>query len=266
MKRIITAVILIPISLLIVKYAPPEVYLIGIGALGALCLHEYHGLVKAMGVRPMRVFGFVCFWGLLIALRWLPAIPVVATALIATFLAAMWQYRLPIRERALSLMAEVLGIFYFAVFLYTAIPTRYDFPHGLYWTIVLLAVVWAGDTFALAVGKTCGRTRFAAKLSPGKTNEGALGGLAGGILVAVLLQHFLFNELPLVHVIAVSILAGVFGQLGDLAESMLKRAAEVKDSSHLIPGHGGALDRLDSLLFAFPVLYVYLSFLYRTHV
>ncbi len=128
---------------------------------------------------------------------------------------------------------------------------------------MVLAIIWLGDTFALFVGKKFGRTRFASQISPKKTNEGAIGGLAAGVLGAVLLQIFLFQGLPLLHVIGLSVLLGIFGQLGDLAESLLKRAAEIKDSSNLIPGHGGVLDRLDSLLFAFPVTYLYLLFLYR---
>ena len=80
--------------------------------------------------------------------------------------------------------------------------------------------------------------------------------------IAAVLQHFLFPDLPLRHVLIASVLLGIFGQLGDLAESMLKRAAEIKDSSQLIPGHGGVLDRMDSLLFAFPVMYFYLLQIY----
>jgi len=185
--------------------------------------------------------------------------------LLAAFLAAVWRPRLPMRERALVLMAETLGVFYFAIFLYPVFSVRFEFGDtvGLHWTILLLAVIWINDIAALAVGRKFGRTRFASQLSPKKTNEGAIGGLLAGVIIAVLLQRFLFTDLPTVHVVGVSVLAGVFGQLGDLAESLLKRAAEVKDSSRLIPGHGGALDRLDSLLFAFPVLYIYLVFLYQ---
>jgi phosphatidate cytidylyltransferase len=150
-----------------------------------------------------------------------------------------------------------------SLFFYPAFPIRYDFVHGRDWTIILLIVIWSGDSFALLVGKKLGRTPFAASLSPKKTNEGAIGGLLGGLALAAAAQHFLFPQLPLKHVAAAAVLVGIFGQLGDLAESMLKRAAEIKDSSQLIPGHGGALDRMDSLLFAFPILYFYLLQIYK---
>jgi CDP-diglyceride synthetase len=211
--------------------------------------------------------GYLCFWVLLIALRQgrFPPTIVLALVLLAGFLSAMWRSRQPVRERATALMSELFGIFYLVLFLYPALPVRYDFGDktGLHWFLILLAVIWTGDTFALVVGKKFGRSRFAPILSPKKTNEGSIAGLLGGVAAAALLQHFLFPDLPLRHVLISAVLLGFFGQLGDLAESMLKRAAETKDSSQLIPGHGGVLDRMDSLLFAFPVLYIYMLQLYR---
>jgi phosphatidate cytidylyltransferase len=280
MKRFLSAIVLIPAVLLLVIYAPPAVYLLGVGALGSLCLYEYRGLMRNMGIKIQGWFVFPVFWILLgglgifggkAILEWnMPrdsgyAVAGITAALLAVFLAAVWRGRLSMRERALSLMAETLGIFYFALFLYPLFSVRFEFGNttGLHWTILLLAVIWANDIAALAVGRKLGRTLFAPRLSPKKTNEGAVGGLIAGVVVAVILQRFLFADLSAVHVIAVSILGGVFGQIGDLAESLLKRAAEVKDSSQLIPGHGGALDRVDSLLFVFPVSYIYLVFFYN---
>lgn len=259
---------MLPIAILAVIYAKPLYFLIGIGLIGTVCIYEYFGLIRNMGIKAQPLFGYAAFWILLIAFRQnkFPIIVPLMLVLLGVFLSAMWRYHLPIRERALALMAELLGILYFALFLYPAIQIRYDFGNttGMHWTFILLATIWANDSAALAVGKTIGKTRFAALLSPKKTNEGALGGLIAGVIAAAALQRFLFTDLPMIHVIIASILVGIFGQLGDLAESMLKRAAEIKDSSHLIPGHGGVLDRMDSLLFAFPALYCYLTFIYRS--
>jgi phosphatidate cytidylyltransferase len=266
MTRIISAAILIPIAILAVIYAPPVYFLIGIGLVGTACLFEYYGLLRSMGIQVQPLFGYLAFWIILIALRQgkFPASIILALVMLAGFLSAMWRSKQPVRERARALVSELFGVFYLALFLYPALPVRYDFGDrsGLHWTIILLAVIWTGDSVALLIGKRFGRTPFAPVLSPKKTNEGAMAGLLGGIGIAAALQHFLFPDLLLRHVMIASVILGLFGQLGDLAESMLKRAAEIKDSSHLIPGHGGVLDRMDSLLFAFPVMYFYLLQIY----
>ena len=270
-------IVLIPVALILVIYAPPPIYLLCICVIGSLCLYEYCGLIRNMGIMIRAWFALPVFWFLLgvfgcqTIFEWNPlqgngyTTAAVTTALLAVFLAAIWRPRLSMRESALALMAETLGVFYFVIFLYHAFSTRFEFGNklGLHWTVILLVAIWVNDTAALVIGRKFGRTLFAPRLSPKKTNEGAVGGLAAGVIAAILLQCFLFTDLPIVHVVAVSVLAGVFGQLGDLAESLLKRAAEIKDSSRLIPGHGGALDRMDSLLFAFPVLYIYMVFLYQ---
>jgi phosphatidate cytidylyltransferase len=263
--RIVSALVLIPATLAVVIFAPPFLYLAVLGIVGTFCLFEYFQLMKKMGLQGQPWFGYAGFWTLLALShgRWLPAVAVCAALVIAAFLAAMAR-KVPIRDRALGLMTNLLGIFYLGLCIYPAVAVRYSFGErlGMEWTVTLLAVVWAGDTGALFGGRSLGRTAFASQLSPKKTNEGAVTGLLAGLAAALLLRHFLFGDLPLQHIILSSLLMGIFGQLGDLAESMLKRAAEVKESSNLIPGHGGALDRIDSLLFAFPVLYLYLLHVY----
>jgi len=258
---------MIPAAILVVIYATPPYFLIGIGILGTACLYEYYGLLRSMKLQVQPVFGYLAFWILLIAFHQgrFPATIVLSLVMLAGFLSAMWRTRQPVRERASALMSELFGILYLALFLYPAVPVRYGFGEktGLHWFLILLAVIWMGDTAALVAGKTFGKSRFAPVLSPKKTKEGAIAGLIGGCAVAAAMQHFLFPDLPFHHVLIAAVLLGFFGQLGDLAESMLKRAAEIKDSSQLIPGHGGVLDRMDSLLFAFPVLYFYLLQIYQ---
>jgi len=123
------------------------------------------------------------------------------------------------------------------------------------WIFFTLSVIFAGDAGAFFFGRRFGRHKLSPKVSPGKTIEGSLGGLAMSLLVAFLfgLRFHLSRELPLVILIAL-LLNGV-GQLGDLAESLLKREKKIKDSSTILPGHGGLLDRMDSLLLAFPLVY-----------
>ncbi len=263
--RIASALVLVPLVVALVIYGSHGLLLLALGLLGSLCLYEYFALVKRMGVPGQPWLGHLAFWAVLVGfeLDLMPATAVCPVVLIAAFLAAMWS-RGPMRERTLGMMATLFGVFYLASTLLPAIRVRFEFGarRGLEWMLILLAVVWIGDTAAMFAGKAFGRTPFSPRISPKKTNEGAAAGLLGGLVAAFILQRLVFTDLPRLHVLSASVVMGVFAQLGDLAESLLKRAAETKDSSRLIPGHGGVLDRVDSLLFAFPVLYIYLLLLY----
>jgi phosphatidate cytidylyltransferase len=130
------------------------------------------------------------------------------------------------------------------------------------WLLLDVAIcVWASDTCAYFAGRSLGRHKLAPALSPNKTVEGALGGLLGALLVGAEFGHWI--HLPVTQGVMVGLLAGIFGPLGDLFESALKRELGIKDFGSLMPGHGGVLDRIDSLLFVVPIAYVYLNFLAR---
>lgn len=131
--------------------------------------------------------------------------------------------------------------------------------HGAWLMLFVAVCVWATDTFAYFVGRFLGRHKLAPQLSPGKTIEGSIGGLLGAILVGAGFGYWI--HLPPLHGIAVGALAGVMGQVGDLFESALKRELGIKDFGRVLPGHGGALDRFDSLLFVAPLAYLYLHFI-----
>jgi phosphatidate cytidylyltransferase len=126
--------------------------------------------------------------------------------------------------------------------------------NGRVWLILLLVCTWANDTVAYLVGCKWGRHRMAPTLSPGKTVEGAVCGVLGSILAALLVIFF-SSHLPLLPVLLLGALVGIAGQVGDLVESALKRQAGIKDAGRLIPGHGGILDRFDSMLFTAPLVY-----------
>ncbi len=265
LARILAALVLIPAVIVIVALAPPWVFLSVVGVVGTFCLQEYGKLALGMGVGGSPWLTILAWWALLIGLRvqWVPDTLLIGLVVIASFLSAMWQSR-SVQERARGFAGDLAGIAYVAFCLYPIMPIRFDFGEGtgLRWLIVLFATIWAGDTAAMLAGKYLGRTRFSPVLSPNKTNEGAIGGLLGGTAAAVAVQQLLFPELGLNRVLVVAMVTGLFGQLGDLAESLLKRAAAVKDSSALIPGHGGILDRMDSLMFALPALYFCMSVIY----
>ena len=148
--------------------------------------------------------------------------------------------------------------------IYIALPFSYfillrGMENGGRWILLLFAVIWANDTFAMLAGKTLGKHKLSPMISPGKTVEGAVGGLAGGGVAALLYNNFLSMGLGLWSVLLLAAVIGVVGIFGDLFESVIKRAAGEKDSGTIIPGHGGMLDRIDSLVFAIPLLYYYLT-------
>jgi len=126
-------------------------------------------------------------------------------------------------------------------------------PNGNFYLIFLLVIVWVNDIAAYIIGTAIGKTKLAPKISPGKTIEGSIAGILFSIVTIIFLKHWLNCDLN--KLIYIGIAVSVFGQCGDLFESILKRGAKIKDSGNLIPGHGGVLDRFDSLLFAAPVFY-----------
>lgn len=125
------------------------------------------------------------------------------------------------------------------------------------WLLFLFAILWVGDSAALFVGKAIGKHKLAPTVSPNKTVEGFVGGLLGAAIIGVVMMFWKFDWLEWYHVIILALGCSLFGQLGDLVESMWKRSLGIKDSSNIIPGHGGILDRFDSLLFAAPFMYFY---------
>ena len=125
------------------------------------------------------------------------------------------------------------------------------------WLLFLFGVLWVGDTAAMGIGRWLGRHKLAPAVSPNKTVEGFIGGIVGALVIGVIMYFWKFNQVAWYHVLILSIGCSVFGQLGDLVESMWKRSLSIKDSSAIIPGHGGALDRFDSLLFAAPFMFFY---------
>ena len=126
------------------------------------------------------------------------------------------------------------------------------------YAIICLVLVWVSDTFAFFGGKLLGRHKLAERISPKKTWEGSFIGFLFTIVTGFIIWQFFYHELSLLHWLSISVIVGLFAQIGDLFESNLKRSVKVKDSSNLIPGHGGALDRFDSILFAVPALYIFL--------
>ena len=155
---------------------------------------------------------------------------------------------------------QVAGLIYVPVFLSSLVLLR-NSPAGILWVVLLLCVVFAGDVAAYYVGSHLGRHKLCPSVSPGKTVEGAVGGLAASVAVGVLIWQLCSHQIPWGWAIVFFAVAGVAGQMGDLFESVLKRSAGIKDSGSILPGHGGLLDRIDALLFAAPIALLFKEYL-----
>lgn len=151
---------------------------------------------------------------------------------------------------------QIQGIIYVPILASYTILLRGD-PDGAAWVFFLFFLVFIGDTGAFYAGSYFGRTKLCPAVSPGKTVEGALGGLSASIIGGMLFRYFFLPHLPLGHCLLLFITVGIIAPVGDLFESMLKRKGEIKDSGTIMPGHGGLLDRIDAVLFAAPVVYYF---------
>ena len=191
-----------------------------------------------------------------------PMVPLMAlTLLVLTFcLIALFRLK-EIPQAAGDAALVLMGFLYVPLLLSHLIMIRM-LPHGVPWLFLIMVIVMTGDSAAFYVGSSFGRTKLYPAVSPKKSVEGSLGGLAGSVIGALLSRALFFPELTVVDCIATALLLGVLGQLGDLFESLIKRSCGVKDSGVIFPGHGGILDRLDSILFAGPAAFYYAYFLF----
>lgn len=259
LKRVISAVIVLPLFYLLVRYLPPMAFFIvvlfGI-LLGQL---EFYRLYYPVGKRGLILFGLFC--GGLVAVHFYEPGLFLDREVLTALVAAVLLYQLAMQKDLTVTLTDaavtLLGLFYVGWFLGHLILLR-NLNQGEFLIFFLFLVTWAGDTGAYYIGKGFGRRRMAPQVSPNKTIEGAIGGWLATVLAAVLAQQWFLPLISVSDSLILGGLLGIVGQLGDLTESMFKRGAGVKDSGHFLPGHGGILDKLDSLIFTAPVLYYYL--------
>jgi len=252
----------LPVLLAVLFLGPPWLAVALVAGALAVGLFEFFGLLRARGIQPMQRVGTLVAGALFLEVAWPGASPVPLLPLVAVLLLGSALSRGGDLEAVSAAAATLLGVVYLGALGGTIAGLRILQPEGEgAWRIVLLLlIVFLSDSAAFFVGHAFGRRRLAPNVSPGKSVEGALGGLLGGTLGALAVRELGLSDLPLAHTVVLGVGVAAMGIVGDLDESLLKRWAGVKDSGTLFPGHGGMLDRLDSLLFGAPVLYYY--FLY----
>lgn len=248
MKRVLTAAALIPVVVWVVLWSNIWVFIGVVALVACLSYYEYNSVAGTYGFGAPGPLGYGA--GLLLLLpgaqTWL--IPV-ALALIALVMVMRSEDLAKALPRAALL---VIGVVYVYGCWRCAIPLREHNPHILMYALI---VSWAGDIGAYYVGRKFGRHKLATRVSPNKSWEGSAASVVTSVALAGTYLAYFVPRFSIPTVVAITVAANVAGQFGDLAESAMKRGAGVKDSGNLLPGHGGFLDRVDSTLFALPVIY-----------
>ena len=267
MKRVLTALVLIPLVFAVIYLSQrwPILLLSLIFIVAGLALWEYLGLADAIGAKTPRVVAIVFLGLLLAAVFRVPELMAPVSGALALALLAICTFRSPLERVLPDAAYSVFGLLYIGLSMST-IYLLSAADNGPSLLVFLLLVVWAGDIAALYVGRAFGRWTLAPKLSPNKTWEGSMASVVASIAVAVALVlvggtltarsiEYLSYPGSYWHWVGLAVLLNIAGQVGDLAESAIKRGAGVKDSGKILPGHGGVLDRIDALLLAAPVLW-----------
>lgn len=256
--RELTALVAAPVAVWIVGWGPVWLFNAAVALICVLAMYEFLALGKAKGydVPTVLCIGIM----LLIMAAFILDDLSVELGMFAALLIIPASYvftKKPLEDSLPSSAVAVLATTYVGMLGGSLIRLHNDFPEGWKLVYFLLLVVWLGDSGAYYVGKQFGKHKLSPRISPKKTIEGLFGGMAASIIAAVVIHFTFFQNFPLVHAIIAGVILSFCGVIGDLAESMWKRSAAVKDSGTLIPGHGGFLDRFDSILFTAPILYCY---------
>ncbi len=279
--RILTALVLIPVVVILVWWAPPAILTVAAALVAIVALFEFFDLGERIGLHAFRKWTIVCTAALFYAQHSLGLIEthnlsggvsiireaasgtLTIEAVLLIFLFGAVAIGLGTRRSLHDVLPGVAissaGLLFVAL-PFSYIVRIYEIEHmGRELVLFTLALVWAGDIFAYFVGQALGRLPMAPALSPKKTWEGAFANVLGSLLVAIFFAKWM--QVDAAALLITAALANIAGQAGDLIESAYKRGAVVKDSSSLLPGHGGMLDRIDSLILASPVVWVVFQWL-----
>ena len=261
LRRILTALVAAPLVLGL-AYLGDWPFAALVGVLGLVGQVELYRMARSAGAAPNYTGGLV-LGALVVATLARPALWTLAALWLVLFLVGA-PFLLPQDRFLTSLTTTLAGTVYptgmlgSLVLLRDARSPAVDDETAFWLVVLVFLLVWATDIFAYYVGRAVGKRRLAPSISPNKTWEGTLGGLGAALVVATGLKLTVLSGLPWGHMGALALIGGGVSQVGDLMESQLKRSTGADDSSSLLPGHGGVLDRFDAMMVAAPLIYLYL--------
>jgi len=268
MSRIITAVVVLPVLIasILVSWLQPLFVLLAAAAM-VLGLYEFWILAKRREMNPDVTTGYLAAAGLFTVFYFTDrktgldaeGLLLILLIFIASVLVTFTFRGAPFEKMIASSGTTILGVLYVVLLGGHLVAVRNGFDQTLSAHLLsfFFLVLMGSDTGAYYVGRAFGKHKLAPSISPGKTWEGVVGGLMASLLMATVAHYWFFRDLPLKWALPLAAAMTVVGIFGDLAESALKRGAGAKDAANILPGHGGLLDRLDSLLFNAPVIYYF---------
>jgi phosphatidate cytidylyltransferase len=259
---LISATILLPVVILSILKGGPVVFACLLSIFTLIGMHEFYRM--ALPGRTLEAWLAATCGGVFIFIPFLSGEQLALAGITALFLAFALLFLFRIRNiahAAQDIAYAALGFLYIPLLLMHLVMLRQT-TYGWQWLLVIMLIVMTNDSAAYYTGSAFGKHRLYPLVSPKKSVEGALGGLVGSICGTMLAKFTFFPQLSTIDALLTAILIGILGQTGDLFESLLKRSFGVKDSGNCIPGHGGILDRLDSIIFAAPAMYYYVIYVF----
>ncbi len=261
-KRLISGLLFLPIFYLVAWVLPPEYFTALVLSGVVVGQYEFYRMARARGYRPLSLLGIAL--GMLVLLDFYHPLHSgagvffsVAASVLIILIVRLFSPR-PVEGAIEDVASTFLGVFYVAMLFAFQVVIRTG-TDGKQWLVFLYFIIWASDIGAYSIGIPFGRHRLYEKVSPKKSWEGLFGALAASAGMALICRVWFMPPVGKSEAVVLALALAMIGTIGDLVESLFKRAAGVKDSGGLIPGHGGVLDRMDSMLFAAPVLYYYLK-------
>ena len=265
-RRIYTILVLAPLVYAIIRYLPPLAFSGVLVLAGAIALFEFYRLCFSDRSHSWLIgIGLTGFAALILGTHWPDIIVPTLLATLVCIISVPLLSRSPLEQSLRDGAMTLFGVLYLGLTLGTLSMTRL-LPLGEWLIFFLLLVTWASDTGAYIVGTLYGRHRLAPTISPKKTVEGLVGGLIAAIIAGYAARWWFLPDLSGLDCLILATLLTISGLWGDLTESAMKRSVGMKDSGGILPGHGGMLDRLDSLLFTAPVFYYYVTMASRLRV
>ncbi|MDK2807019.1 MAG: phosphatidate cytidylyltransferase [Thermoanaerobacterium sp.] len=257
-KRISSAIIGLPL-VFIALIAGGWYLRLFLAAVSLMGLNEFYTVFKNINIKPINYIGYITILFFYILGYSYNTMDVIILIAIIIFTVPILQRKYNLEDTSIT-MAGVIYIIFFSY-----IGKIRDINNGYLLVWLIFIISWLTDTFAYFVGKRVGRNKLCPNISPNKTFEGSIGGIIGS-LIGCLIFTYLFKEklqINIFYIIALSITGSLVAQIGDLFASLIKRNCNTKDFSKIIPGHGGILDRFDSILFVSPYIYIFFTYVYR---